>query len=68
LGVLVGIVYAIFTAVFAGTYKYFLRNSSPFWGGDTWKRVTVDEAKKHPLYGISGWLVLFAFSTLLGFF
>lgn len=32
-----------------------------------WTQVTADEAKKHSLYGIRGWLTFFAFSLLIGF-
>lgn len=66
LGVLVGMVYAVLTAAIVGSWKYFKRNSSPPFGGNTWKRVTVDEAKKHSLYGVGGWLAWFIFSNLFG--
>lgn len=32
-----------------------------------WTQVTADEAKKHSLYGIRGWLTFFAFGLLIGF-
>lgn len=32
-----------------------------------WKLVTAEEAKQHPLYGVGGWLALFAFGVLAGF-
>lgn len=67
LRVFIGAAYAIITAIIVGTYKYFHRNSSQLWGGYTWTRVTAEEARKHPLYGVRGWLAFFAFSTLIGF-
>lgn len=68
LGVFIGTAYAAITAIIVGAYKYFRRNpSSQFLGSCTWTRVTVEEAKKHPLYGVRGWLAFFAFSTLIGF-
>lgn len=33
----------------------------------TWQRVSPETAKAHPLYGIKGWLLVFAISNLLGF-
>jgi len=32
-----------------------------------WQQVSIDEAKNHPLYGVRGWLVVFAISLGLGF-
>lgn len=65
-GVFSGIVYAVLTAAIVGAYKYFHRNPSSLFGGNTWKRVPAEEAKKHPLYGVGGWLAWFAFIFLLG--
>ncbi|WP_084455192.1 DUF2569 family protein [Comamonas composti] len=31
----------------------------------TWKKITADEAKNHALYGIRGWLALFAFTIVM---
>lgn len=31
-----------------------------------WKLITAEEAKRHPLYGVGGWLALFAFGVLAG--
>jgi|CXWL01.1.fsa_nt_gi hypothetical protein len=64
LGVFIGAAYAAITALIVGAYKYFRRNPSRFLGSCTWTRVTAEEAKKHPLYGVRGWLAFFAFSTL----
>jgi hypothetical protein len=33
---------------------------------DQWKSISPDEASQHPLYGIKGWLAVFAVGTLLG--
>ena len=67
LGVFIGTAYAAITAIIVGAYKYFRRNPSQFLGSCAWTRVTAEEAKKHPLYGVRGWLAFFAFSTLIGF-
>lgn len=67
LGVFIGTAYAAITAIIVGAYKYFRRNPSQFLGSCTWTRVTAEEAKKHPLYGVRGWLALFAFGNLFGF-
>lgn len=67
LGVFIGTAYAAITAIIVGAYKYFRRNPSQFLGSCTWTRVTAEEAKKHSLYGVRGWLVLFAFGVLFGF-
>lgn len=73
LGVFVGIVYAVFTAAIVGSWKYFKRAPSSFFGAtgftglfsvNTWKRISAEDAKSHPLYGVRGWLVFFAISTL----
>ena len=77
-GVLVGLFWAALTAVIIGSWKYFKRTPSSFsffgatgftglFSVNTWKRISAEEAKKHPLYGVRGWLVFFAFSTLIGF-
>lgn len=66
LGVLVGMVYAILTAAIVGSWKYFKRTSSPQFECSIWRKVTVEEAKKHPLYGLGGLLGWFAFSSVFG--
>ena len=33
---------------------------------EKWKKISVEEAKLHPLYGIKGWLLLFAIGPLFG--
>ena len=32
----------------------------------SWKKVTINEAKAHPLYGVKSWLIVFAVGVLLG--
>jgi hypothetical protein len=32
----------------------------------SWKKVTIAEAKAHPLYGVKSWLIVFAVGVLLG--
>ncbi len=34
----------------------------------SWKKVSSDEAQKNPLYGVGGWLIVFAIGVLFGFF
>ena len=34
--------------------------------GNTWKRISAEEAKKHPLYGVRGWLSCFASVLVVG--
>ncbi len=31
-----------------------------------WQKVTVEQARQHPLYGVGGWLIVFAVGLLLG--
>ena len=31
-----------------------------------WKQISLEDAKKHPLYGIKNWLAVFAFMVLIG--
>lgn len=67
LGIFIGVAYAAITALIVGIYKYFHRKPGRLFGSRTWMRVTAEEAKKHSLYGVRGWLIFFAFSTLIGF-
>lgn len=71
LRVFTGAAYATITAIVVGVYKYFNRKPnqffSRFFSGYIWLRVTPEEAKKHPLYGVRGWLLLFAVAILFGF-
>lgn len=32
-----------------------------------WRQVPIDQAQRHPLYGVGGWLLVFAVGLLLGF-
>ena len=32
-----------------------------------WQKVPIDQAQRHPLYGVGGWLLVFAFGLLLSF-
>lgn len=67
LGAFVGAVYAVITLILFGGYRYFCRNPRNYWESHEWEQVSVEEARIHPLYGIRGWLALFAFSILFGF-
>lgn len=67
LGVFIGVAYAAITAFIVGAYKYFQRKPNHFLSSCTWTRVPAAEAKKHPLYGVGGWLALFAYGNLFGF-
>lgn len=66
LGVFIGAAYAAITAIIVGSYKYVNRKPNQFLGGSTWSRVTAEEAKKHPLYGVGGWLSCFASVLVVG--
>lgn len=35
---------------------------------NTWTRISAEDAKCHPLYGVRGWLSGFAFALVFGFF
>ncbi|MBX3331079.1 MAG: DUF2569 family protein [Nitrospira sp.] len=65
--VIFGAVFAAITAIVVGVYKYFNRKPNQFFSGYIWLQVTPEEARRHPLYGVSGWLLLFAFAILFGF-
>ncbi|MGE0469894.1 MAG: hypothetical protein AB7L09_11140 [Nitrospira sp.] len=55
--VFTGAAYAAITAIVVGVYKYFNRKPNQFFSGCIWLRVTPEEARKHPLYGMRRWRV-----------